>query len=226
MLKIGLENVRPDWENELPAWRTFAQSWWTFAPRSFFAIRYPGDRSAGFWRTTGDASGFSFFLAILGGRSAHDGRTTGSWSFFFISLTSSSRFGHFFEFFCLDFRVCSQVTCTLTKLIKTHKTWGNYNNSRWKMWYMSEYFAHSSTIVFLLDETYWIETPSKTRLGCLLRRHNGCGIAVDKSMVWVTPQTVTEGRLISSRRIFKRWTWAIQILRQTQEVNLKGVFDK
>ena len=24
------------------------------------------------------------------------------------------------------------------------KTWGNYNNSRCKMWYMSEYFAHSS----------------------------------------------------------------------------------
>ena len=148
MLKIGRANVRPDQENDCPAWRSIAPSWRTFAPRSFFAIRYPGDRSARFWRTTGDASGFSFFLAILGGRSAHDRRTTGSWSFSLILLTFSSRFIHFFGFLRLDFYVCSQITYTLTKLIKTHKTWGNYNNSRWKMWYMSEYIAHSLTIFF------------------------------------------------------------------------------
>ena len=62
MLKICRANVRPDQENDRPAWRSIAPIWRTFAPRSFFVIFNPGDRSAGFWRTTGDRSAELQFL--------------------------------------------------------------------------------------------------------------------------------------------------------------------
>ena len=114
------------------AWRTFAQIWRTTAmlgerspkvversPQGvFFAIRYPGDRSAGFWRTTGDAFGFSFFLAILGGHWAHDRRMTGSWSFSLILLTSSSRFVRFWKMNMSRFRKYFQKRNLFSDILK------------------------------------------------------------------------------------------------------------
>ena len=83
---------------------------------------------------------------------APTGRTTGSgsWSICSFFLQKAS----FFVFLCLDFCASSQITCTLTKLIKTHKTWGFYNNSIWKMWYISDYIAHSSIVSEVTPSIY------------------------------------------------------------------------
>ena len=62
----------------------------------------------------------------------------------------------FFVFLCLDFCASSQITCTFTKLIKTDKTWGFYNNSIWKIWYMSEYIAHSSPVHWTVSVVFCI----------------------------------------------------------------------
>ena len=68
----------------------------------------------------------------------------------------------FFGFLCLNFRVCSQTTYTLTKYIKTL---GNYNNSSWKMWYMSDYIAHSSKTIDGINRilnSHWVFKSAKS----------------------------------------------------------------
>ena len=142
-------------------------------PHQTCATSRLGDRLARFGRTIGDRSAFNFCCATLGGRSARFGRTTddrrvlnflcfggrspklgrtiGSCSACNSSCFSFLWKASFFVLLCLKFRASTQITCILTKLVKTHKTCRFYKNSIWKLWYMSEYIAHSSTSLILTN---------------------------------------------------------------------------